>query len=292
MARPLFVKAKITDLSDLEIHVQHLIRQIPLDGSTVDLQPLFFNQTLDTGTEFLLGQSVNSQTAQAHSKEEEFTEEFDYAQLQLQRRITLGPALPTYYNPKFNRACKTVHEYIDEHVARTIKARKDASRDPEKAQHQDRYVFLTEMAKQTLDPVTLRDELLNILLAARDTTAGLLSNTFHALARHPDVWAKLKAEIDELGGTPPDYETLRNMQYLKCVINEGLCSLCCHTDLTNRYSPASLALGTLKLPLRSAQYHPAARRWTRRQIPTLHPCRIAGDMESVQHPSTKRHLWS
>jgi cytochrome P450 len=84
----------------------------------------------------------------------------------------------------------------------------------------ERYVFLNELAKATNDPKQLRDELLNILLAGRDTTASLLSHTWHALARRPDVWAKLKAEVDALDGKAPDYETLRNMRYLKYVLNE------------------------------------------------------------------------
>jgi hypothetical protein len=125
---------------------------------------------------------------------------------------------------------------------------------------EERYVFLDELTKSTQDPKQLRDELLNILLAGRgkyscashqgafnypplftfllmlsdgtgmysntntkstpDTTASLLSNTFHVLARRPDIWAKLKAEVSTLHGVKPDYETLRNMKYLKYILNE------------------------------------------------------------------------
>jgi len=76
--------------------------------------------------------------------------------------------------------------------------------------------------KATNDPYTLQSETLNVLLAGRDTTASLLSHTFHQLARRPDVWSKLQAEIDELGGQAPDYETLKSMKYVKWVINEAL----------------------------------------------------------------------
>lgn len=79
---------------------------------------------------------------------------------------------------------------------------------------------LSRLALATDDPIQIRAELLNILLAGRDTTAGLLSNTFYVLARRPDVWAKLKTEVDQLEGKRPDYETLRGMKYLKYVLNE------------------------------------------------------------------------
>jgi len=64
-------------------------------------------------------------------------------------------------------------------------------------------------------------ELLSLLTAARDTSALLLSNVFHVLARHPEVWDKLKAEVDGLEGRKPDYDTLKSMRYLKYVLNES-----------------------------------------------------------------------
>ena len=88
----------------------------------------------------------------------------------------------------------------------------------------ERYVFLHELIKQTQDPYTLRSELLNVLLAGRDTTAGLLANTWWVLARRPDVWNKLLAEIDEFcpGGKPPTYAQIKAMKYLRYTLNESL----------------------------------------------------------------------
>jgi cytochrome P450 len=119
-------------------------------------------------------------------------------------------------------ACEIVHDFVDQIIQRALE--KVHPVDPEKSLEgtgkPERYVFLTEMIKSTRDPKQLRDELLNILLAGRDTTASLLSHTFHVLARRPDIWKKLKAEVDELQGVRPDYETLRQMKYLKYLLNE------------------------------------------------------------------------
>ncbi|CEJ61686.1 hypothetical protein PMG11_10210 [Penicillium brasilianum] len=49
-----------------------------------------------------------------------------------------------------------------------------------------------ELAKETQDPDELRSQLLNILLAGRDTTAGLLGWTFHLLSRQVHVYEKLR----------------------------------------------------------------------------------------------------
>ena len=126
-------------------------------------------------------------------------------------------------NSEFDKSCQIVHKFVDKIVYKALEKTqpKDAEKFIEGKDDADRYVFLTEMAKATRDPKQLRDELLNILLAGRDTTASLLSVTFHVLARRPDIFKKLKAEVDELHGLKPDYETLKTMKYLKYLLNES-----------------------------------------------------------------------
>lgn len=90
-----------------------------------------------------------------------------------------------------------------------------------------KYVFLEEIAKETQDPALLRDSLLNILLAGRDTTASLLSFTFYLLVRYPEVEQRLRREIYEHFGEEADselltFEGLKNCTYLRWVINETL----------------------------------------------------------------------
>ena len=99
-----------------------------------------------------------------------------------------------------------------------------AERDSIKANPQPdgRYTFLNELICQTSDHVQIRSELLNILLAGRDTTASLLSNVWHTLSQRPDVHAALQAEVDELGGEKPSFEKIKEMKYLRAVMNESL----------------------------------------------------------------------
>ena len=131
-------------------------------------------------------------------------------------------------DPKRTQGIKTMHQFADAYVADAIEYHNNHAEDPEKnAQNEKstgRYVFLRELVKMTQDPYTLRSELLNILLAGRDTTAGLLALTWWVLARREDVWAKLLAEINEHcpNGQRPDYATIKDMKYLKYVLNESL----------------------------------------------------------------------
>lgn len=60
MIRPNFTRSQVADLDTFETHISHLINAIPRDGSTIDLQELFFSLTMDSATEFLFGMSTNT----------------------------------------------------------------------------------------------------------------------------------------------------------------------------------------------------------------------------------------
>ena len=68
----------------------------------------------------------------------------------------------------------------------------------------------------------MRAELLNILLAGRDTTASLLSNVWWVLAKRPDIWARLRQDIDSLNGETPTLEQMKDMKYLQAILKEAL----------------------------------------------------------------------
>ncbi|KAF7896715.1 uncharacterized protein EAF01_009118 [Botrytis porri] len=180
--RPTFAKESISNLEVAEMHCQRLINRIHREGSTIDLQDLFFKFTIDTATQFLFGHSVNSQSNSDHSSggvsDAEFVEQYTYTQLEASYNVRLGPLARFRYNPTANRAQKTVFNKTET---------EDVKAGP--------YVFLEETAKLTTDRQVLRDQVLNTLLAGRDTTASLLSNLVFMPARYPNVWRKLRAEV-------------------------------------------------------------------------------------------------
>jgi len=123
---------------------------------------------------------------------------------------------------KFRDGVKVIHKFADDIVEDALQRYKNVDLEKHGSLKKERYVFLHELLKQTQDRYTLRSELLNVLLAGRDTTAGLLSNTWHVLARRPDIWAKLRVEIDALNGSRPNYAQIKDMKYLRWVLNESL----------------------------------------------------------------------
>lgn len=210
---------------------------IPTDGSAFDIQELFFRLTLDSSTEFLFGESVNSLVSTSYTnsgvpiKSTEgqvgFEAAFNMSQDYLSAR-TRAQSLYWLINPKeFRDANRTCHDLVDYYVNKALDPNKTHKIKP--AQDRERYIFLDEVAKDTQDPKLLRDQMLNILLAGRDTTASLLSSVFYLLARNPKVWAKLRSEIINKFGTlnePRDeitFASLKDVTYLRYVLDEGMC---------------------------------------------------------------------
>jgi len=69
----------------------------------------------------------------------------------------------------------------------------------------------------------LRDETITLFLAVHETTASILSWTWWLLARHPEVEAKLHAELDAvLGDRAPTLDDLPKLRYTGHVITESL----------------------------------------------------------------------
>ena len=205
-----------------ERHVQDLISLVPTDGSTVDLQEMFFRLTIDTATEFLFGESCNSlHVGTTGTSNVGFAKAFNDAQDCIAMRSNQG--FFAKFNPelkKMDESVRIVHEFVDKYVQSALDYRR--KRDLEKApdSNDERYVFLQELARRLDDPKRLRSELLAVLLAGRDTTASLLGNVFYIIARRPDVWAKLQEDIAQLDGEAPDFEQLRNCKYVRYCLNE------------------------------------------------------------------------
>lgn len=67
-----------------------------------------------------------------------------------------------------------MHEFVDKIVADALNEIEPETSSKEST---GRYVFLTALISKTRDQRVLRDQLINVLLAGRDTTACLLSWT-------------------------------------------------------------------------------------------------------------------
>ena len=100
-----------------------------------------------------------------------------------------------------------------------------------------------------LDPRLVRDEVVTLLLAGHETTALSLTWTLYLLARHPEVAAKVEAEVDAVVGAEraPEAGDLPNLGYIAQVIGEAM-RLYPPVYLVGRQTTRETELGGYRLP--------------------------------------------
>ena len=185
LVRPLFSSNRINILLQIEEHTERLAECMRSD-EFIDLQPLFFRFTLDTTTYLLFGKSMHSLQSSpsqdvASRRVAEFTEAFQVAQDILFRRERLGDFYWIYKPREYQRNCVIVHKFIDEIVQAAL------LETPKDTESSDTHFFLNTLIQETRDSKALRDQLLNILLAGRDTTACCLTWTLWVI--HPPYFS-------------------------------------------------------------------------------------------------------
>lgn len=175
--RKQFIRAQYQNLDrSFREHINNLVACMPSEGE-VDLQPLFFRLTMDIATELLFGRSVYSLRSDVDQDAEnrEFAESFTLAQEGLAKRFRSAPFHSLYNPPAFRRACRNVHRFVEKYIRQNgIAISKSAAGS---VSDSSTSWFIKQIATECASETDLRDQLLNILLAGRDTTACCLSWT-------------------------------------------------------------------------------------------------------------------
>ena len=211
LLRPQFIKDRLSDINIFEKHTSILLPMLDKNGMAVDVSDLFFRYTLDTATDFLLGRSVGSLT---HDRDT-FAETFNKVQHFQSLIARMGPLNWVLPRRQFFKDLKIMNDFVYTFVDDALRLSPEELQTTAKSD--EGYTFLHAIANYTKDKQGLRDQVVAVLLAGRDTTACTLSWTFYELARRPKIVQKLRQELLETVGSerPPSYADLKNMKYLQ-----------------------------------------------------------------------------
>jgi cytochrome P450 len=151
-----------------------------------------------------------------------FAEAFNEVQRVQNIIARAGPLVSLVPRKTFRAGLEVVNEFCNTYIDRALRLSNDEL--ASKTKSDEGYTFLHELASFTRDRTVIRDQLVAILLAGRDTTASTLSWTFYELGRHPEVVSRLRQEILDTVGPErkPTYADLKGMKYLQNVMNETL----------------------------------------------------------------------
>ncbi len=129
----------------------------------------------------------------------------------------LPDSVPTPSNLRFRRAQRRLEEFI----YAIIDERRRSGRDT--GDLLSMLLHARDEEGNSMSDEQLRDEVMTIVMAGHETTALALSWTWMLLSKHPEVEAKLAAELEEvLDGRPPTVEDLPRLKYTDAVLKESM----------------------------------------------------------------------
>jgi cytochrome P450 len=124
----------------------------------------------------------------------------------------MNPLIP---RKSFRASIRVINDFVAPYIEQALRLTQEEL--ATKTKSEEGYTFLHALASYTRDRTVLRDQIVAVLLAGRDTTAGTLSWVFYELARSPEITRKLREEIIQQVGLEraPTYEDLKSMKYLQ-----------------------------------------------------------------------------
>ncbi|KAJ3475983.1 hypothetical protein NLI96_g11468 [Meripilus lineatus] len=224
------------------------------------LQDLISRFTLDVGTEFLFGSCIGSlgidlphphhsptptaTESVVNALSKKFTAAFCQAQEALIIRFRLGWCWPWFevFHDRTADSMRIIDDHLEPILKNAIQKAESEKASGYEAESNEDGTLLDHLVKMTTglfhnsshlrdsensitfalsaDPVILHDQVLNILIAARDTTASALTFAVYFMCKYPDVLDRLRKEIlDTVGSSKsPTLEDIREMRYLRAVI--------------------------------------------------------------------------
>lgn len=242
ITRPFFSKDKIAHFDIFDRHADDLLRKVKArlaEGFPIDFQDMVARFTLDSATEFLFGYDINSSGAGlpypdiAKERNTEtftkhpsntFVKAFAEGQELAVSRFRSGSAWRAveFWSDIVQPRREVVDNYVDRILADPEFQKAAQSTEPGKAS--ESASLLHHLVTYTKDPKVLKDEIINLLVAGRDTTMGTLSFGVYKLAAYPEIAQRLRDEVLEVVGPTrrPSYEDVREMKYMRAFINEVL----------------------------------------------------------------------
>ena len=210
-----FVHMQYQNLKGFYEHVEDLISRLKaVSPGEVDLQEQFYRLTINTTIAMILGQSVDNFKGETGLL---FSAAFDEASRVTGTRVRLGDLYYIYRPRGFFKACKTIREYTYNFVAEILSQNSKGHTETENGS------FIQDLYDDKPDIGLVRDQVLNILIAGRDTTAAAMSYAFLLLLRHPATFEILRSEIDQVVGSRATITRtdIQSMPYLQNVLKES-----------------------------------------------------------------------
>lgn len=215
-----FSRAQTSQLELFELHAQNLLAAFPPDMHVFDLALFFHRYAADVSTEFLFGESIGS-LQNPKNLEQGFLKAFGDAQSGCEFRWLLGRLTAIWPQPTFTKNVRLTHNFIQRYVEAALHRENLRNTKPSGDRDDTRILFIDQLGRRTQDRKAIQDEVMTLFFAGTDAMAALLVNMFFVFSKRPDVWDRLRLEVQQLGGKAPSLQQLKGLQYVQDCIRES-----------------------------------------------------------------------
>lgn len=214
LVQPAFHRERIAAYGAAMIdHAQRMLATWQ-DGETRDVQREMILLTLPIIVQTLFSVSLDREAGEVGGALQIYLDEFKH-------QIDLGMLLPAWLPTPSRWRARRAIDRLESLIFRMIRERRAGN-----LNNGDLLSMLLQARDEDGQPMTdreLRDEVMTLFLAGHETTAVTLTWTWYLLATHPDVEAKLAAELQTvLGGRLPSVADLPQLCYTEKVIKESM----------------------------------------------------------------------
>lgn len=216
LAQPAFHRQRIATYAGTMTGFAGRTRSQWKDGATVDMHTEMMRLTLGIVAKTLFDADVDSEAAEIGNAMTAAFESFNYAMLPFTEYLD---RLPIPAVRRFNAA----RDRLDRTIYRMIRERRASGEDRGDLLSMLLLAQDTEGDGTGMSDTQLRDEALTIFLAGHETTANALTWTWYLLSQHPEVEARLHAELESaLGERLPTFDDLQQLPYTRMVLAESM----------------------------------------------------------------------
>jgi cytochrome P450 len=208
----IFRSTRGEELSLVEYELQYLLEKISSATTVcqqVDLAPHFFRLSANVAASYIHGASDHG----LEKEQEHLLNAMEASGGGCERRWQLGVLNPLFPQRTFYRNVDTVQRYFQKHVDNFLN--RTVSTIPRQPRS-----FLAALFKHTKSADVLRNEACMLFVAATDTVGCTLTNMFFMIGTDPQVWEKLRQEVQYLAGRAPDMAQLKRLKFHSQCVKE------------------------------------------------------------------------
>ncbi len=219
LIQPSFHKQTIYNLFDTMLgstnEMMEEWKEVVKKDGKLDFSEEMMKVTLDIISKTMLGAEVKSDAKIVRNSLHFIGNQVN---VKTKRLIDFPLWIPTSSNVKFKQERKV----LDDIIYKIIDARK------KEGNNKGDLLDMLMMSKyedtgETMPLKLLRDEIMTVFTAGHSTTANALTWTFYLISQYPEVYKKLKKEVDDIVGKGEiTFQHLQQLKYTKACFNESM----------------------------------------------------------------------